>query len=451
LGGILAMYFAQFNFPGKRFLSLALFLPLFVPPYLLTFAWVQMFRFFGAIGLFGLTPWSAARILPNQGGVIFLLTLAYFPISFFLLQQAMHMMPQEFSESASLYHTRITVYKKIILPSLIPSILIAFFLTFILTFITFDVPSLLNVQTYVIHIFKLFNFQQEVYRALYLSSIPVIITGIFWSFLLATVMKNKAFFTTQPSIKNIRSTPPVGITFFFSLLIGCILLATILPLLNMYGKSNFYEDLPYVTKSFESVVINTVWLSVVSSIAVVCFSILVYLLIYRHMTGRIILLSQLIIPSITFGILFIQLFNHAVLQYIYITPLILILAYCLRFAPIVCEILYAYNKQINPELLESVKLVPGSMYQRMRVLLPLYKPALFTVWAFSLWFVITELPITLLLQPPGFQTMISRLYILLHYGTDEVMSMLSFVLMGISVGLIFFVRYVLQINKAYDA
>jgi ABC-type Fe3+ transport system permease subunit len=63
------------------------------------------------------------------------------------------------------------------------------------------------------------------------------------------------------------------------------------------------------------------------------------------------------------------------------------------------------------------------------------------------WLVATELPITLLIQPAGFQTIITRLFIVLHYGAVELMSQMTVSLVLISLLPVLGVYLFLKLNK----
>lgn len=441
----LAISLSFYRLPYKRLFYFLFLIPLLIPPYLHAFSWMHLLMLFPCCGI------EHLRSIP---GVVTLLTISYFPVSFFIIYQAIRNIPQGIIDAAIQITKPSKVLRRIIIPSILPAILTASLLTFIITFITFDVPAFLGKNVFITQIFKSFTLTNEAPRALYLSSIPVFITGFIWALLLIFVIRDKPFFSLHSSQRSdfyiIKRSRPI--TFFIlSVFLVIVLLSSFIPLGMLQLKSLLYEKTPFYTASPEGIIMNTLWISFISSVSIVISAILIYVTAYRKLIGRIIFLSLLIVPSITFGILFIYLFNQSSLNGIYATPMLLIIAYCFRFAPLVCELLYIHSQQINPQYFESARLVSVPFRRRVTMIyLPLYKPAIFFSWMFSFWLVATELPITLLVQPPGFQTVITRLFILLHYGAANLMSFLTLVLLSISFFPILVGYYFVHMNKTED-
>ena len=436
LSFFLGLPLAFFKIPGKRLLPFLFLIPLLIPPYLHAFSWMHFLMSLGDYKIFGLSSGYAIQLLNSIPGVIFVLTAAYFPISFFIIYQAVSNFPQQLIDAAGQITSPAKVIRRIIIPAILPQVLTAATVTFIVTFITFDVPAFLGKNIFVTQIFKSFTFTGEFGRALYLSSIPVLIIGSIWALLFIILVKDRPFFSFQSLKKKgvfLLEKPPAFIIFFFYLMVVLCLLSSILPLAVLQVKNILLEKTPFYTASSSGVIANTLWISVISSFFIVLLSTFAFLFFYRKMLGRILFLSLLILPSITFAILFIFLFNRPFLNLIYTTPIILVIAYSFRFAPLVTELLHSYSQQINPQYIESGRLLyPISRRMLNMIILPLYTPVLFLAWIFSFWLVATELPFTLLVQPPGFQTIITRLFIVLHYGAEELMGSMTLALLSVS-------------------
>src|SRR3990167_9311727 len=460
LSFFLAVSLSFSRIPLKRLFSLLFLIPLLIPPYLHVFSWMHLLMFMGDYNLFGITSNLGIQILSSIPGVIFVLTLAYFPISFFIIHQAIDNIPLELIDAATLVARPVKILRHIIIPAVLPATLTAAISTFIVAFITFDVPAFLGKNVFITQIFKSFTFTGEVSQALYLSIIPVFIVGAIWVILLFLVGE-KPLFSLSSRQKNtpfaIRQPLPLTVFIFF-LIAFIFFLSTLLPLGVLQIKNLLYEKVPFSTASSLGVITNTLSISLVSSVCIILFSTFVYFIFYRKRLGRIFFLSLLALPPITYGILFIYLFNRPSFNSIYSTPLLLIIAYCLRFAPLVCELLFTHRQQINPQYFESARLVYAQSWRKPRqtwrmlqmIVLPLYLPVLFLAWMFSFWLVATELPITLLVQPPGFQTIITRLFIVLHYGAEELMSLMTLALLFISLFPILAVYFFFRIDQKND-
>src|SRR3989344_3109775 len=444
----LAFSLSFYKIPGKRLFSFLFLIPLLIPPYLHAFSWMHLLLFLENYNL------SVIRHLNSLPGIIGILTLAYFPISLFIIHQAIKNIPQHLIDAALQVTNPVRVLKRIVFAAILPSTLTATLLTFIVTFITFDVPAYLGKNVFITQIFKSFTFTSEIPRALYLSVIPVFIVGSMWAILLLYLVKEKPFFSLQSFKKSVPFSiqqPRLLKILMLSLFVVLFLLSSILPIGILQVKNILYDKIPFYTASSFGVITNTFWISFISSICIVFFSTLIYIMFFRKMAGRIFFLSLLALPPITYGILFIYLFNHQSLNVIYATPIILIIAYCFRFAPLVSELLHTHTQQVNPQYLEAARLVyPPSLRMFHRIVIPLYKPVLFLAWVFSFWLVATELPITLLIQPPGFQTIITRLFIVLHYGAVELMSLMTVALLFVSLLPILAIYFFFHIDKKND-
>lgn len=447
----LSLSLSFFRLPFKRLFSFLFLIPLLIPPYLHAFSWMHLLIFLGDVSHSVKFSSDSIGVLRSIPGIIAILTLAYFPLSFFIILQTIKNIPQQLVDSASQVTNPFQALKRIVLPLILPAVLTAALLTFIISFITFDVPAFLGKNVFITQIFKSFTFSNEVTRALYLSAIPVLIVGCLWAFLLLFLFREKPFFSFQSQQKNLTFTielPKIlqKLIFIFSMII--LLLSGFLPLGILQIKNLLYEKITISAVSSFSVITDTFWISLISSVIIVLFSSIIYFFFYRKTAGRIFFLSLLALPPITYGILFIYLFNQPVFNSIYSTPVILIIAYSLRFSPLLAELLYTHARQVNPQYFESARLVyPPSWKILNKIIIPVYKPVLFLAWMFGFWLVATELPITLLVQPPGFQTIITRLFIVLHYGAEELMSLMTVSLLLISLFPILAVYLFLRIDK----
>ena len=449
-----------YRLPGRRLFSFLFLIPLLIPPYLHAFSWMHLIMFLRDYNLLGSFSNFAIDLLSSIPGIIAVLTLAYFPISFFIIQQAVRNIPQQLIDAAIQAAKPAKVIKHVVITAILPAALTAALLTFIFTFITFDVPAFLGKNVFITQIFKSFTFTGEIPQALYLSIIPVFIVGSFFLILLFLVGEKPLFSLSSPQ-KNtplaIRQPLPLTVL-MFSLVAFIFLLSSLLPLGVLQIKNLLYEKIPFSSTSSLGVIINTLSISLVSSVCIVLFSTFVYIIFYKKRIGRLFFLSLLALPPITYGILFIYLFNRPLFNSIYSTPLLLIIAYSLRFAPLVCELFYTHRQQINPQYFESARLLYDQSWRKPRqawrmlrtIVLPLYLPVIFLAWMFSFWLVATELPLTLLIQPPGFQTIITRLFIVLHYGAEELMSAMTLALLFISLFPILAVYFFFRIDQKND-
>jgi iron(III) transport system permease protein len=97
---------------------------------------------------------------------------------------------------------------------------------------------------------------------------------------------------------------------------------------------------------------------------------------------------------------------------LYGTVAVLVLAYLIRFLTQSLQGLEAALRGINPHLEEAARSLAASPAVVLRrVLVPLLRPTLIAVWALVFISSMKELDATLLLRPPGFDTLPVRVYI----------------------------------------
>src|SRR3990167_10118031 len=249
LSFFLAVSLSFSRIPLKRLFSLLFLIPLLIPPYLHVFSWMHLLMFMGDYNLFGITSNLGIQILSSIPGVIFVLTLAYFPISFFIIHQAIDNIPLELIDAATLVARPVKILRHIIIPAVLPATLTAAISTFIVAFITFDVPAFLGKNVFITQIFKSFTFTGEIPQALYLSIIPVFIVGAIWVILLFLVGE-KPLFSLSSRQKNtpfaIRQPLPLTVFIFF-LIAFIFFLSTLLPLGVLQIKNLLYEKVPFST------------------------------------------------------------------------------------------------------------------------------------------------------------------------------------------------------------
>ncbi len=120
------------------------------------------------------------------------------------------------------------------------------------------------------------------------------------------------------------------------------------------------------------------------------------------------------VPGTVVGVGLIGLWNRPGTAAIYTSPLIIVLAYLTRFAPVAALLLAAGMRQM-PISLEEAAAVSGASWWRSftRIVLPNLKSSLAAAWAVVFIFAFGEIGATILVAPPGEATLPVRLYTLI--------------------------------------
>lgn len=403
-------------------------IPLFIPPYVHALTWINAIYLLIKFDVAQYNLLTAMRSVP---GSIIILSISYFPLAFMLISRTAEKIPTQLIHAARMTHSTLSIITHIILPLIKGSIITAALLVFVLAFNTFDVPAYFETNVFLTEIFTQFSSKFNTLKALQLSAVPFVISAGLWTMALL-IPKETPFYTTSQLREGTKPEAPQVITRSIKIIIVLFAIIGIgIPLFSiLFGSILFNPVMPQDIHKLQPVIIDTTFITILSSFVTVIMGIGTYLIFYRNKIGRITLLSLLAVPAMTYAILFITGFNRASLQWIYGSPLVLLAAYGLRFLPIISEIIYGHVQFLNQQFLQASLLVRPIDYISIRkIILPLMMPALVIGWGIAWWLAASELPITLLIQPPGFQTITSRLYIFLHYGSKELMNTLTLLLL----------------------
>jgi ABC-type Fe3+ transport system permease subunit len=413
-------------------MMLVLFLTvLLISPFFHGMIWLNLLRF---LIRYGVLDFSHLAILRSITGIIFVTTIAYTPLVVLIMRNALLGIPAQILDSARLHLKSPAIFLQIVIPILRPSLVTSFILVFLLSFNTFDVPAFFEKNTYITEIFSQFSAHFDFNRAFYLSAVPVLITFIGIWLLNTLVIKNKpVFFQRTQKMNSVIPAPKKLTAFSTVILFSVIIVSLIIPLISIVlhsglSSNRFFLDI----MESRSVIQNTVIIGLIGTVPLLMSGAL-GLLYKRLPILRVVALSTMSLPAITFGVFSIYVFNQAHLNFLYSSPLILLLLYTLRFAPILAELIYSRLESIPQNEINSGRLYLQSKADRfVSILTPYFVPTLIIGFGISMWLIVTELPITLLLQPAGFQSITTRLYILLHYGSEELMNSLTVVLLAVA-------------------
>jgi iron(III) transport system permease protein len=113
----------------------------------------------------------------------------------------------------------------------------------------------------------------------------------------------------------------------------------------------------------------------------------------------------------------IAIWNNDYTAIVYGTFLVLAAGYLARFLPFAIKAVAPFLEQIPPAVEESARLTGASFTKIVsEILLPLSKTGLISAWLVGFILCMRELELSVMLTPPGFQTLPNRIFTLYHYG-----------------------------------
>ncbi len=417
----------------RRWLFPFSLMPLSYPPYGIASAWMTLIAVWEQ-GTKGRILWTdeswISHFLYSVPGCGFILSLCYWPVVFLILTLTARLTRVQF-ETASLYLNRWQKARYVYWPAWKEPILIAGSLLFCLGMVQFEVPSLLQVSVYPLEIFIRFTSFLNEGQAFFLCVlyIPIVFLLGWCTFRIARYMQSRGGeeFVIRLSPLGLSLT---GVSVFFVLLFS--LLVPIIGLCSHIEsiRSAFHviwKDFPRI---FRSVLLSGTGATVI----------------------------------VTLGLLFVasrternQLFDFGFILLLFVLPGVLIAAGWLHLRSLwpgmlpwfvaLDTMLFAYTahyfifgyisgillwKLYGEDQWKYDSLLSLSWFQKMRFL---YFPALrypflqaVIIVSLFLW---GEVGMTILLHPPGSDTLAVEYFNLLHYGSEPRTAAIGLVLLGL--------------------
>lgn len=442
LGVALAWLTAACNFPGRRFFSWALLLPLAVPAYVTAFVFVAWFDYTGPLQnllrqLFGSSDWFPP--IRSGGGVALVLTLSLYPYVYLLARNAFLTQGRRALEAAqSLGCSRTSGFFRIALPMARPWIMGGLMLALMETLADFGTVSVFNYDTFTTAIYKTWYGLFSLAGASQLASVLILL--VFVLVLAEQASRSRLRFTQagrhskgeRIELKGARGWLATGFA-------GLVLLAGfILPVIQLLlWAHNVIEtdlDARYFDFLWHSLLLGGMAALLITATAMV--------LVYaqrRHadrftrIAARIatlgyavpgpVLAVGIIIPLAWFDNQLIGLakalgFNPGLL--LQGTLLVMLPAYLTRFLAVAYNPLDSALQRVTRNLDEAARSMGVAGMQLLRrVHLPMLSGGLFSAAALVFVDVMKEMPITLMTRPFGWDTLAVRIFEMTSEGEWE--------------------------------
>lgn len=157
LGTGLAWLTAACEFPGRKFFTWALLLPLALPAYVTAFVWIGLLDFSGTLPTYLRENWGIPRPPPirSRGGVILVMVLALYPYVYLTARAAFQGQGRRLLEAAqSLGLSRRRAFFQVALPMARPGIVAGLTLALMETLADFGTVAVFNYNTFTTAIYK---------------------------------------------------------------------------------------------------------------------------------------------------------------------------------------------------------------------------------------------------------------------------------------------------------
>jgi iron(III) transport system permease protein len=444
LGFVVSFSIIKTNIKAARYFIFLFLLPLAVPP----FVYIEVLVFISKItggNLFSLPV------------MIGLFCIVYMPFTAIILGSGILSIPSHLEESALLVSPGNKWFSRISLRWLLPYFITAFLITFLFIFSNYEIPSLMNVQTYTLCIFNQFGAFYNYKDALYLL-VPVFFLFMAIVFCAHATIGHRSFFsmTIAPS----RLVCTVSKIYKLALLLLLIALATAVlsPIGILFFKAASARHLGDIYKPYWKEIVYSFFVSAcagVFTVAIVSLFVRSMVLTTKKTKGLFALLALLpfAIPPAFIAFSLIQFSGKITGNSAFAASIVFMWGLSTRYFPIIVYILYANALKINPHLIEAGLMNSASWSRNMiNIWIPLNFSAMKKAFFFFMLLALSEIGLAVLLVPPDCMTAAVNIYSMLHYGFEKEVAIETLLLVIIAVSLGFLIlREDTRKNKMAEA
>ena len=426
IGTALAWLTSMYRFPGQRFFSWALMLPLAMPAYVLAFVTVGIVDFSGplqtALRDFGVT--TAIPSVRNVWGAGLILSLAFYPYVYLLARQAFLSQGRRAIEAGQMLGlSRGRVFFRLALPQALPWVIGGLLLASMETLADFGAVSVFNVDTFTTAIYKAwFGF----FSLTTAAQLAALLIGVIFIVVLFEQywQAKRGNIITQGSSQRFEVSKPAKLA--MTLLCTLVfLIAFLIPFAQLiyWTAANFQQDfdaryIDFVTNSLMIASITTAFIAVLAiMIAWIkrqypdkSTKLMTTLANLGYVVPGTVLAVGIFIPIawldnqlIAYGITSTQFLSGSVI--------VMLLALSTRFMTVSFQPVDRQLQRLTVNQEAAAKLLSDSPFQRWRqVMLPVLSPGVLTGLLMGFVEVMKEMPITLMTRRQGWDTLAVRVF-----------------------------------------
>ena len=438
LGTVLAYLVVMVEFPGRKWLEWALFLPFAIPAYVLAFVYLGVFDYSGYaqtwmredLGLPGFD------IRAGSWAIILTFVLVFYPYVYMMTRASFKRQKINMIEAGRLLGASpLRVFFKISLPLARPAAAAGLLVTLMETLADFGVVSLFNYDTFTTAIYSAWGDFRSIEVAAQLASLLVLSAFFLIYFEKKARGQAKYYSANVSNTRPYQSTGIIG--WLISLFVfGVFMLSFAMPMLQLiiWGWSSVADE--WSAKYFDLITstsiltitaaLITVMLATILALPGRCKQASIWLKsVIRLATLGYALPGSVMAVGLLYGINQVSVLNiyfggESINHLIFGSIALLLFAYVSRFMAIAYSSIEASAQQIKPVFTQSARLLGATRLRLIwQVYLPMMTPGILAGGLLVAVDVMKELPATYLLRPFGWDTLAIQVYELSAEGLYE--------------------------------
>lgn len=418
------------EFPGRKFLSIALVVPLAIPPYIAGYTYVAMTSYTGPIQVtarnLGITIPPKLMDIQNVPGAIAVFSLFLYPYIYLVVRAFLDRQAGSLIEASRMLGAGpARTYFRVILPLTRNAVIAGATLVAFEVLSDYGLSQYFGLNVFTTAIFKSWLGFQDVNAALKLAAILLLVVTII-SLGEKALRGSRSSSYASGRVTPIKRRELGGVGKIGAMLLGwgTLAFALIIPMAQMIYWAIL--SLPNIrTEGLLEAATTTMWVAAIGALLTTVFAVIVA----NHQRLWPTRLSRLLaritvmgysVPStvIALAILSVALWidAHSPLQ-LMLSPMIIVIAYVIRYLAVSMQSAESGFDRIGVKFNESARMLgSGPTRAFFRVDLPMMSTAVFGAFLLAFIDMVKELAIVLILRPFNFNTLATRVF---EYANDE--------------------------------
>ncbi|MFW5963732.1 MAG: ABC transporter permease [Natronomonas sp.] len=424
IGVPLAYLTTRTDLPFRRFWTIVVALPLVVPSYVGAFAFVSAF---GPRGEFSdlLAPLGIERIpeVYGLGGTILVITLYTYPYVYLTTRASLLSLDTTLIDAArTLNQDRLTAFRRVTIPHIRPAVIAGGLLTALYAVSDFGTPGIMRLPVFTRQIYVEYNaFGQDFAALLSLQLLAIVLVVL----VLERWVRPQASVEGGSPDSSGDSTVNLGLwrwpATLLPVAVTTIALAVPIWILGLLLVNSEAGRRPSL--AFEWVyALNSVGVSLVAALVAALAALPIAYFAAQHDSRLAALFERVTylgfaVPGIVLALALVYFaagYDSLDIPYtpgLYQTIPLLVFAYVVRFMPQAVGSIRTTTLQVDSTLVEAARTLGESPFGAFRrTTLPLIAPGVVAGAALVFLTTMKELPVTLILRPTGFETIVTQIW-----------------------------------------
>ncbi len=436
IGVPLGILFGKTDLPLRRLFTALFVVPLLVPPYIVAVSWVDLLGRDGlAAGLLGAgAAAGTARLLEGLPGCTAVLFSVFLPVPMLLTMVFLRSVDPRLEEAGRLVSGWWGVMRGITMPLVLPGVLLAGLLVFLLTLGEFTVASFLRYPVFAVESFTQFSAFYD-FQAATAAAVPLAGVTLLVLLVEARFLRDRTY-RVPPAAGGdggLRIGLGAGRPWISAAVaaLGIVLVAVpVLALLVQAGGVDAYAEA--LRRAGASLVRSLLYAAAGATLLTVVGFFTGYLVqgrvlaCWRSVDSLTVFLFAL--PGTVIGIGLIGLWNRPWSNLVYGTPLIVLLGYLAKYTALTSRISVSQLARVPASMEEAAQVAGAGWFRRMAwIVAPLARRGLAAGWVVGYIFSLRDTGITMMVYPPGHETLPVRIFTLMANGSPRLIAALCVV------------------------